>query len=252
MNTKELVGKLSIYTLSAVHIHDLAISAEKLMSWNKEDWKTPPYLSTGANRPSLSEKELPLCLILSEALSKTIGLISHQRLESNGGSRLFHQDERIPIERVIATQIILYNYCLLEEFEFFQFNTLLALKIIDLSNDKFTLSDFVNRGFDDLCTGIISREQAIYERKGVRKRILEWEKVVINKLTDENLDIYENLSNRRNELTHQSEPEPPTIKEAVINFYLVRKIGIEIGKCFNDPSVNEIDFPPLINEIHNE
>ena len=78
------------------------------------------------------------------------------------------------------------------------------------------------------------------------------EKVVINKLTDENLDIYENLSNRRNELTHQSEPEPPTIKEAVINFYLVRKIGIEIGKCFNDPSVNEIDFPPLINEIHNE
>ncbi len=243
MNAKELIEKMNIYTLSSVRIYDLATSAHKLQ-WPINSDK-PPRLKI-----DLPKSEDPIAVDASAEFEMTVGLLYFQG--EDGMTMLPHENKLIPIERIIATQIMLYNYCLLEEYEFDQYERILQDKIIDTSNDKYTLKDFVTRGIDALRDDIIKRERASYERKGIEKRVTEWEKP-IRQPQQKVLEKYRELSNRRNELTHQSEPKPPTLREAVEYFYYARYIGIEIGKCFHDPSVAEIDVPTLENlEIGNE
>ena len=147
------------------------------------------------------------------------------------------------IYRVIATQIILYNYCLLEEYEFNRFNTELKKNIYNLSNDKFTLIDFESRGYDTLLSGVLNREQNSYERKGPQKRVNEWKKVNIPELSEKDMACYEELSMRRNELTHESEPIIPSLEEAILFFHKCRLVAKSIGMSFADPSVANVVIP---------
>ncbi len=240
MNFDQVIQRMNLYTISTIKIHDLAVSAEKLMSWDEKAWKTKPRLSTGANRKNLSRKVLPLCLEISTEMSMTISLL-HGNKPSRDKNPLYHTDEFVPIDEVIATQVILYNYCLLEEYEFYQYNKVLQEKIFDISNDKFTLKDFMNRGYDVLTNGVIEKEQKSYERKGPLKRIRDWEKLGISALSDDNLSLYEKLSSRRNELTHVSDPEPPTLEESVVFFHGSRLIAKEIAISFSDSSVDDCE-----------
>ena len=62
----EVIKKMNLFTISAVRTSDLAISARKMMNWNKEEWATRPCLVTGGNRPDLDDSQLPLIHSLSE------------------------------------------------------------------------------------------------------------------------------------------------------------------------------------------
>jgi len=244
MNLQEVIKKMNAYTISATYTHDLAISSSKLMSWDESEWKIKPRLSTGANRKDLSKKELPLCLEMSHEMSSLASLV----FPDDGTNQkkyvpILNPDEFIPISRVIATQIILYNYCLLEEYEFNRFHIELSKNISNLSKDKFTLNDFNSRGYDKLFSGVLDREQNSYERRSVRKRINEWNKVNIAELSEKDLACYEKLSIRRNELTHESDPNIPSLEEAIIFFHKCRLVAKSISISFSDPTVGNVLIP---------
>ena len=118
----EVVDRMNLFTLSAVRTSDLAISAKKLMNWDTVAWSEPPCLGTVANKQNLDEKLLPLAQDLSNEMRVTISLIFQKpkpsELSKNGGYPFGHEDSFIPITHIIGSQIILYNYCLLEAYEF--------------------------------------------------------------------------------------------------------------------------------------
>lgn len=104
MNAKELVEKMNIYTLSSVRIYDLATSAHKLQ-WPINSDK-PPRLKI-----DLPKSEDPIAVDASAEFEMTVGLLYFQG--EDGMTMLPHENKLMPIERIIATQIMLYNYCLL-------------------------------------------------------------------------------------------------------------------------------------------
>ena len=238
MNFDRLIHRMNIATLSMMHVHDLAVSADKLMSWDKGLWSLKPRLSTGANRPDLGEKELPLCLEMSDEHRKVVALVIPQP-DDNGKTSLFHKDDYLPIHHIVATHCMLYNYCMLEEYEFYQYNSILKEKIFDLSTDKYSLKDIRDRGLETLVNGLLEREQSNYERKGPTKRISMWDKLGVSTMGEDFMNLYETLCARRNELTHNSAPPSPTLEEAVAFFHAARVVAREIALLFNDGTVQD-------------
>lgn len=237
----EVIEKMNLFTISAVRTSDLAISARKMMNWDKEEWATRPCLATAGNRPDLDESQLPLIHSLSEEMSKTFGLVFGKpescEFAENGGVPFGSEKDFISVEHIIGTQIILYNYCLLEAYEFNLYNRLLKGSSESFTNEKFSIKDFQNRGSDKLLAGIIEREQSKYERMGVRKRIETWIKLGLEPIPEKWLEIYDILSERRNNLTHDAHPEDVDLKEAIIYFHHVRLVAKEIAIKFNDKSI---------------
>ena len=243
MNFDQIIHKMNMYSISAFQIHDLAVSAKKLMDWDSKSRTVPPYLSNGANRPDLSSKQLSLFLSVSPETSMTIGLILG---ENNGGkdkNHLMSPEDIVSPEKVIATQSMLYNYCLLEEYEFAQFKKILSEKILDISTDKYSLKEFKSRGFDKLIAGVIYDKQNSYERKPPATRLREWEKYEITPMTEKDTELFVNLSKRRNELTHESSPKSPTLEEAVEFFHRSRIVAKGIAESFNDSTISKCGVP---------
>ena len=238
MNLAQVIRKMNLYTISAVRTNDLAVSANKLMHWDEKQWNIRPRLSTGANRKNLSKKELPLCLEISDEMSLALYL-TRENTDNLDKQYLCNENDLTPINTFVATQIILFNYTLLEEYEFSQYGLVLKENILDLSSDKYTLKCFSNRGLNTLTEGALTREQNSYERKGVEKRVNDWGKINIPKISDENLEFYTELSLRRNELTHESEPKPPTLEEALTLFHCSRVIAKGIASSFSDDTLKD-------------
>ncbi|GAW87910.1 hypothetical protein bplSymb_SCF28201P001 [Bathymodiolus platifrons methanotrophic gill symbiont] len=149
MNLVQVIRKMNLYTISAVRTNDLAVSANKLMHWDEKEWNIKPRLSTGANRKDLSDKELPLCLEISDEMALALYL-TRENTDNPDKQYLCNENDLTSINTLLATQIILFNYTLLEEYEFYQYGLVLKEKILDLSSDKYTLKDFSNRGLNTL------------------------------------------------------------------------------------------------------
>lgn len=237
----EVIEKMNLFTISAVRTSDLAISARKMMNWNKEEWATRPCLVTGGNRPDLDESQLPLIHSLSEEMSKTFGLVFGKpescEFTEDGDVSFGNEKDFISVEHIIGTQIILYNYCLLEAYEFNLYNRLLTDNSENFTDEKFSIKDFQNRGSDKLLAGILEREQSKYERMGVRKRIETWSKLGLEPISEKWLEIYDILSERRNNLTHEAHPEDVELKEAIVYFHHMRLVAKEMAIQFNDKSI---------------
>jgi len=200
-----------------------------------------PRLSTGANRPELSKKELPLCLEMSDEMQLAMYLNREDDVKSDK-KLLFNANDLVPISKLVATQVILFNYTLLEEYEFYRYKLVLREKIADLSNDKFTIKDFMNRGLDTLTNGVLEREQTSYERKGPTNRIKIWKKIDVPELSDKDLEFYEKLSVRRNELTHESGCKSPTLYEALTFFHNSRVVAKGIAHSFSDNTIEDCNM----------
>ncbi|WP_288997914.1 hypothetical protein [uncultured Psychrobacter sp.] len=243
----EVVERMNLFTLSAVRTSDLAISARKMMNWDKEAWSTSPCLATAANKPSLDENLLPLVHDLSNELSVTISLIFRKPelsdISEHGGMEFGHEKEFIPIEHIIGTQIILYNYCLLEAYEFDLYKKLLDKNKENFLDEKVSLKDILNRGSDKLLAGILEREQNKYERMGVRNRVNHWNKLGLEPIPEEWVKAYEDISNRRNTLTHEAHPDDVTLVEAIIIFHRTRLIARQLANHFNDDSISLCQSP---------
>ncbi|PNK59569.1 hypothetical protein [Psychrobacter sp. FDAARGOS_221] len=184
----EVIERMNMFTVSAVRTSDLAIAGRKMMNWDKQAWSTPPCLVTAGNKPDLDENLLPLIHSLSIEMSKTIGLVLGNpescEFKENGGVPFGNEKDFMPIEHIIGTQIILYNYCLLEAYEFFLYSDILEKNHDKFMEEKFTLNDILRRGSDKLLAGIIEREQNKYERMGVRNRIKSWSKFDIEPISE--------------------------------------------------------------------
>lgn len=243
----EVIERMNLFTLSAVRTSDLAISARKMMNWDKEAWSTAPRLATVANRPDLDENLLPLVHALSNELRVTISLIFKEPepsdISKNGGASFGHENEFIPVEHIIGTQTILYNYCLLEAYEFDLYRKVLHEKRENFFDEKFSLKDIATRGVNILVEGILEREQNRYERMGVRKRINLWKNLGIEPIPEKWIVAYEEISNRRNTLTHEAHPDDVTLVEAIIIFHRTRLISRQLANHFNDDSVSLCQSP---------
>lgn len=253
----EVIEKMNLFTISAVRTSDLAVSARKMMNWNKEEWATRPCLVTAENRPELDDSQLPLVHSLSEEMSKTFGLVFGKpescEFSENGGMPFGNEKDFISIEHIIGTQIMLYNYCLLEAYEFKLYNQLLKDNPEKFMEEKYTLKDFQNRGFDKLLSGVFEGEQSKYERMGVRKRIGTWNKLDIQPISEKWIKIYEVLSERRNDLTHEAHPVDVELKEAIVYFHHARLVAKELADHFNDETISLCKVPwkdfPEVQEI---
>lgn len=243
----EVIERMNLFTLSAVRTSDLAISARKMMNWDEEAWSTAPFLSTAANRPDLDKDLLPLVHALSKELSVTISLIFKEPepsdISENGGVYFGQENEFIPVEHIIGTQIILYNYCLLEAYEFDLYRKTLNEKQERFLDEKVSLKDVISRGTDTLISGILEREQNRYERMGVRKRVGLWSNLGIDSIPEKWIVAYEEISNRRNTLTHEAHPDDVTLVEAIIIFHRTRLIARQLANHFNDDSVSLCQSP---------
>ena len=243
----EVIERMNLFTLSAVRTSDLAISAKKMMNWDQEAWSTSPCLATGANRPDLDNNLLPLVHDLSNELSVTISLIFRKPepsdISENGGVEFGHEKYFTPIEHIIGTQIILYNYCLLEAYEFDLYKKLLDKNKENFLDEKFSLKDILNRGSDKLLAGILEREQNKHERMGVRNRVNNWNKLGVEPIPEEWIKAYEDISNRRNTLTHEAHPDDVTLIEAIICFHRLRLIARKIAIQFEDNTVSLCQSP---------
>lgn len=253
----EVIDKMNLFTISAVRTSDLAISARKMMNWDKEEWTTRPCLATAGNRSNLDESQLPLIHSLSEEMSKTFGLVFGNpescEISENDGFPFGNEKDFISIEHIIGTQIILYNYCLLEAYEFNLYNQILKKNSENFMEEKYSLKDFQNRGLDKLLSGIIEGEQNKYERMGVRKRIGIWNKLNIEPISEKWIRIYEVLSERRNDLTHEAHPVDVELKEAIIYFHHTRLVAKELANHFSDETISLCTVPwkdfPEVQEI---
>lgn len=243
----QLIERMNLFTLSAVRTSDLAISAKKMMNWDQEAWSTSPRLATGANKLDLDENLLPLIQELSNELSVTISLIFRKPepsdISENGGVKFGHEKNFTPIEHIIGTQIILYNYCLLEAYEFDLYRKLLDKNKENFLDEKFSLKDILNRGSDKLLAGILEREQSKYERMGVRNRVSHWNKFNVEAIPEEWVKAYEDISDRRNTLTHEAHPDEVNLIEAIICFHRLRLIARKIAIQFEDNTVSLCQSP---------
>tara|TARA_R110002051_G_scaffold264241_1_gene324153 strand:+ start:1447 stop:2211 length:765 start_codon:yes stop_codon:yes gene_type:complete len=243
----EVIERMNLFTLSAVRTSDLAISAKKMMNWDKEAWSTSPCLSTAANRPDLDEKLLPLVHDLSNELSVTISLIFREPepsdISEHGGVKFGHEKEFTPIEHIVGTQIILYNFCLLEAYEFDLYKKSLDKNKENFLDEKVSLKDILNRGSDKLLAGILEREQNKHERMGVRNRVNNWNKLGVEPIPEEWVKAYEDISNRRNTLTHEAHPNDVTLIEAIICFHRMRLIARKIAIHFEDDTITLCQSP---------
>ena len=112
--------------------------------------------------------------------SKTLYLILGNpescTFSENGGVYFGHVDTFISPNEIIATQVMLYNYCLLEAYEF----DLMKQKMYEnqelFFDEKYSLKDFNERGFEKLINGVVERELVRYERQSVEKRLNLWKK----------------------------------------------------------------------------
>lgn len=246
MKFSELIEKMNLYTLSAVRCSDLAISAGKLMLWNCEEWDKEPCLASARNMPDI-KMCLPLVQGVSTELSKTLYLILGNpescTFSENGGVYFGHVDTFISPNEIIATQVMLYNYCLLEAYEF----DLMKQKIYEnqelFFDEKYSLKDFNERGFEKLINGVVERELVKYERQSVEKRLNLWKKFDLNEIGEKWIEIYKVLSERRNELTHEHSPTKPTLEESIIYFHHCRVLAKEIATKFGDKSISECKVP---------
>ncbi|MFW6263143.1 MAG: hypothetical protein ACOC34_03840 [Thermotogota bacterium] len=242
MNFAALIKKMNHYTHSAMFVHDLALSASKLMKWNEEGWNRAPRLTTGANREDLSRKILPFCLEMSDNMKIFVnGMLRGETIDN--GTKLGSFDDFVSSEEIVAVQIVLFNYCLLEEYEFGLVRSHMAEHIADISDAKFSLKDIYARGIDVLKEGVVERKFAIYSRKGVTNRVKDWCKFGCEELREDELKKYEILSTVRNQLTHESSAPPPSVRESLGLFHAMRVVAKGIARSFGDNSVDKVDVP---------
>ncbi|EKZ5279539.1 hypothetical protein AB8R67_13635 [Klebsiella pneumoniae] len=246
MKAVDLIKKMELYVHSALYACELSIAAGSAMSFSKEKWNVGPSLHSAANRPQLNNKILPLTLKTSDIFQLALHVMNDLKIpqkEKNGGRRMFNINDLTPPDEIMSAQTILYLFCLLEEYEFLTYENALTSNLSRVCHsDQYTLKNIEELGVEGVKKKSIERHMATYQFSACRKRIKYWGKMGLKELPEGKITLYEQISKRRNELTHLSTPTPASRFEAV-NFYLVcRNLVRDIAISFADESINELDI----------
>ncbi len=232
--------------INALLVSDYGTLTEKLMRWenkgfNNKVWKEAPSISAGANNKDIDIKildEVPYTIMIRDDSSELINKLMYEDTvqKSNGGKKLNY--ERKTTQELLALLTIPIQFSILEYFEFQSIEKILydgGVFLID--TDKFSLKDLNDRGFDTLKNGRIDFQIKSYQRQPIKKRVKIWEKLNLKSLSENDINLYQDLSNRRNELIHEVEFNHPDTSEAINYFENCREIASKMEHIFNNNKI---------------
>lgn len=228
--------------INALLVSDYGTLTEKLMRWENKGfdnkiWKEAPSISAGANNKDIDIKilnEVPYTIMIRDDSSELINTLMNEDIinEKNGGKKLNY--EKKSTQELLALLTIPIQFSILEYFEFQSIEKIFnngGIFLID--TDKFSLKDFNDRGLDTLKKGRVDFQIKSYQRQPIKKRIKIWERLNLTSLTEDDINLYQDLSNRRNELVHEVEFNHPDTSEAIKYFENCREIAFKMEEILN-------------------
>jgi len=258
MNFKEYISIANSRMFSSIVTRELAIAANHITnvdffneSLKKLSTKNLPII-TNEKEEDISTS-MRLQLEYSRVFAKALGLIAQPDSIVNFKELKMDMtdlDAHNP-DIILAELSIIFQYSLLESYEFSNYEKKLRDgSIYEIVEQKFSLSDIKKRGLDKLVEGCIKDKLRNYFSLSVKKRLQNLKRIGLDaKALENEIEKYEKLSDRRNEIIHEVKYTPPDIFEAIKYFQTCRDIAKLIGSAFNDEDAKKykyyiVDFFP--------
>lgn len=191
-------------------------------------------------------QSMSLQLQYSRVFTKALGLIAQPDSVTNFKKLdmgIIDLDAHSP-DVILAELSIIFQYSLLESYEFSNYEKKLRDgSIYEIVEQKFSLKDIKKRGVEKLVEGCIKDKLRNYCSLSVKKRLSNLKKIGMDiQELEKEIDKYEKLSNRRNEIIHEVKYTPPDIFEAIQYFQTCRDIAKLIGATFNDEDAKNYQY----------
>ena len=210
---------------------------DKLTIWQNKGkdnpvWEKMPTITAGEGKENIIFDDVPYAIGLSEYTSSLVSELASKKVQNNS------EGYSCPIDivdtEILPTLSITTQFGLLEYYEVETYRIALEKgKLFNIDTDKFLLKDITRKGLDVMVAGSVKALSDNYSLKGVAKRFTtHWNAIGIEPLSDDAWDLYVQLAERRNELTHEISYKAPTLIEAKKYFEDCNKIALRIRVSF--------------------
>lgn len=254
MNFKEYISIANTRMFSCFVTRELAIAANNIT--NVDFFNDSLKLQSLEDMPIISlkddaedediSKSMKFNIGYSKIFARVLGLILRpDNLDDIKGLKMEFTDFDAHDPNIIISELsIIFQYSLLESYEFSNYeNNLRNGSIYEIVEQKFSLKDIKRRGIEQLKEGCIKDKTRNYGALSVKNRIQCLKKIGIDVKSLENeIDKYEKLSVRRNQIIHETKYNPPNILEAIEYFINSRDVAKAIGIAFNDNDAINYEF----------
>lgn len=210
---------------------------DKLTIWQNKGkdnpvWQIMPTITAGEGRENIIFDDVPYAIGLSEYTTSLVSKLTSSQDQNNS------EGSSCPIDivdsEILPTLSITTQFGLLEYYEVETYRLALEKgKLFDIDTDKFLLKDISKKGLDTMIAGRVKALSDNYSLKGVAKRVTtHWNAIGVNPLSDDERELYVQLAERRNELTHEINYKSPTLEEAIKYFDDCNTIAMRIRDNF--------------------
>lgn len=245
MKAYDVIRKMELHLQSSLYYSELAMAAQSSIGQSKEPQEQGPSLHTADNKGELDSELLPLQLKSSNLFKLVMAVLDNFDVPENGerrGEPTFNVSELTPASEIMSTQSIFFIFCLLEEYEISAYeNKIKKDASRAVGSDTYSLKTILSKGVEGVLEDSINKEMREYRFQPCRKRIKSWGKLGCRSLPDKDIELYAEISDRRNRLTHESSPPPASRLEAVTFFIIARNLVKCIADIFDDKSIEDVN-----------
>jgi hypothetical protein len=242
MTFTELLEQMKIVLVSSGVLHDLAVSAFKMLDPtnidpNKKAWIEGPAIESPANMPPIRH-DYPYVL-KSGKYNQYITKLLYGELKAEIAK---HPNEEMgsPIimnpESYIAHSAMIQYFSLLEEYELEHIEEQILKKLPEIDTEKFTLKQIMEKGIDRIAKARSTYLVSLYARKSIQKRFLEWPGLGLQPIKDVVIAKYDQMGQLRNKLAHRRIEGSVSMQTAIEFYYYAILIAKEMANAFADQS----------------
>lgn len=241
MKASEVVENMQNNLSSSFFIRDLSAAAQKLIIY-KDDVGSivseSALLYGGGAR--FKEFKSGSCMLKTSDLFKLKDIVLYDMDITNPTNKVI--TKAIDINDLVSKNVIYFCYCLLEEYEFYNYKNFIKEKIDVIDKERYSLSDFNKHGAEGIFNFAIERQMSSYQFQRCDKRLKSLSKLGLKVLDEFSLNNYSSISARRNELTHSTSPQKATMLEALSFMLVCRNLVKKISEIYQDASIQDLNI----------
>lgn len=239
MKASEVIENMQNNLSSSFFIRDLSSAALKIIS-DKRDGKSIVSESALLYRHDIKNKKFKdgNYILKTSDLFKLKDIVLYDMNIKSPVNKV--STEALDINDLISKQAIYFCYCLLEEYEFYNYRNFIKGKIDSIDKMTYSLSDINKHGAKGISNFAIERQMSSYQFQRCDKRLKSLSKLGLKVPDEVSLKNYSIISARRNELTHSSSPKKATMFEALSFMLVCRNLVKKISDIYQDASVQDL------------